>query len=47
MKYIFDFLLGIAVGYLIVEKVMPYYQAKVEAFDLDDVWERWDSEEWM
>lgn len=47
MKVIFDFLLGVLVGYLVVEKVMPFYQAKVESFDLDDVWELWDSEEWM
>lgn len=47
MKHLINFLLGVAAGYLVVEKVMPFWQAKVEAFDLDEIWELWDTEEWM
>lgn len=39
--------LGFAAGYWFVTKAMPSIQAKIEAFDLDSVWEVWDTEEWM
>lgn len=42
-KFVFWF----AVGYFAVTKVMPAVQAKIEAMDLDAVWEVWDTEEWM
>jgi hypothetical protein len=47
VKYLLTLAVGFAVGYWAVTKAMPYYQAKIEAFDLDAVWEVWDEEEWM
>jgi hypothetical protein len=38
---------GFAVGYWVVTKAAPAIQARIEALDLDAVWEIWDAEEWM
>lgn len=34
-------------GYLLATKAMPYVQAKFESLNLDEVWDVWDTEEWM
>jgi hypothetical protein len=47
MKQLVEFAAWFALGYLVVNKVIPVVQAKVEAMDIDTVWELWDSEEWM
>jgi hypothetical protein len=47
MKQLLEFAAYFALGYLVVTKVAPVIQAKVEAMDLDSVWELWDTEEWM
>lgn len=33
------------VGYTVVLQAAPYVQAKIEAMDLDRMWEIWDEEE--
>jgi hypothetical protein len=38
---------GFAAGYWVVKKAAPVIQAKIEAMDLDAIWEIWDTEEWM
>src|SRR5690606_5266636 len=47
MKQLLEFAAYFALGYLIVNKVAPVIQAKVEAMDLDSVWDVWDHEGWM
>lgn len=47
MKELLYAVAGFAVGYWTVTKAMPYIQAKIEAMDLDAMWEIWDTEEWM
>jgi hypothetical protein len=47
MNKLLEFAAYFALGYLVVTKVAPVIQAKVEAMDLDSVWELWDTEEWM
>lgn len=47
MKQLITLAVGFAVGYWVVTKAAPYVQAKVEAMDLDTVWDVWDTEEWM
>lgn len=47
MKKLLEFAAWYSLGYLVVSKAMPAIQAKIEAMDLDSVWEIWDSEEWM
>lgn len=47
MKTLITLAVGAVVGYWAVTKAAPYVQAKIEAFDLDTVWDVWDSEEWM
>jgi hypothetical protein len=47
MKELATFAFWFAVGYLVTKKGIPYVQAKIEAMDIDSVWELWDAEEWM
>lgn len=43
MKQLFSLAFGFAVGYLATMKVAPILQAKIEALDLDDMWEVFDA----
>jgi hypothetical protein len=47
MKQLVGFAAWCVLGYWVVNKLTPAIQAKVEAMDLDDVWELWNEEEWM
>lgn len=47
MRQLLTVAAGFVVGYWAVTKAMPYVQAKIEAMDLDAIWEIWDTEEWM
>jgi hypothetical protein len=45
VKELINFALGLAVGYFAVIRAAPYLQAKLEAMDLDDMWDVY-AEEW-
>lgn len=47
MKYALALVSGFAVGVVILSKAYPAIRAKLDALDLDDVWEIWDDEELM
>jgi hypothetical protein len=47
MKKLLEFAAWFALGYIVTDKGIPYIQAKIEALDIDSVWELWDTEEWM
>jgi hypothetical protein len=47
VKKLLELAAWFALGYVITNKGIPYMQAKIEAMDLDSVWELWDEEEWM
>ncbi len=38
---------GLTVGYIVVSKIMPAVQARLESVDLDSAWELWNSEGWI
>lgn len=42
MKQLLAFAAGFGVGYIVVAKLAPILQAKVEAFDLDTTWAIYD-----
>lgn len=47
MKAALVLVAGVAFGFWVTKRAIPYVQARVEAMDLDSVWEIWDTEEWM
>lgn len=47
MKYLQALALGLLLGTILRKQVYPIVKAKVEAADLDTVWDIWDTEEWM
>lgn len=47
MKSLILLAAGFGVGYLAMTKAMPFLQAKFEGYDLDNVWELWDNEDWI
>jgi hypothetical protein len=47
VNYLLRLLAGFAIGYWAVTRLAPTVQAKIEAYDLDAVWEIWDDEELM
>lgn len=47
MKTTMAVVAGIIFGWWVTKRAIPYVQARVEALDLDAVWEIWDTEEWM
>lgn len=44
MKELATFAAFFALGYLVVEKLAPTIQAKIEAMDLDNAWDVFDEE---
>lgn len=47
MKYLHALVWGLVLGTLVRKWGYPYVAAKIEAADLDSVWEIWDDEELM
>lgn len=47
MKHVLAVVAGTLFGWWLVKRAIPYMKARVEAMDLDSVWEVWDAEEWM
>lgn len=45
MRHLIRFAFWFAVGYTVTTKALPAVQAKIEAFDLDRVWELYDTED--
>ena len=47
MRYLHALVWGLIIGTFLRKWGYPVVKAKIEAYDLDDVWEIWDDEELM